>query len=31
MSSTAEQPAAERFPNGPFTRYMIGEGISMTA
>lgn len=21
---------AERFPNGPFTRYMIGEGISMT-
>ena len=30
MSSTAEQPAAERFPNGPFTRYMIGEGISMT-
>ena len=30
MSSPAEQPAAERFPNGPFTRYMIGEGISMT-
>ena len=30
MSSPSEQPAAERFPNGPFTRYMIGEGISMT-
>ncbi len=30
MSSPAEQPAADRFPNGPFTRYMIGEGISMT-
>ena len=30
MSSPAEQPAAERFPNGPFTRYMVGEGISMT-
>lgn len=30
MSSSAEQPAVERFPNGPFTRYMIGEGVSMT-
>ena len=30
MHAPAEQPAAERFPNGPFTRYMIGEGISMT-
>ncbi|MFM2131796.1 MAG: hypothetical protein RL646_999 [Verrucomicrobiota bacterium] len=30
MSSPAEPPAVERFPNGPFTRYMIGEGISMT-
>ena len=30
MPPPAEQPAAERFPNGPFTRYMIGEGISMT-
>ncbi|MFM7241267.1 MAG: MFS transporter [Opitutia bacterium] len=30
MPSPAEQPAPERFPNGPFTRYMIGEGISMT-
>lgn len=30
MSDVAPSPAAERFPNGPFTRYMIGEGISMT-
>lgn len=30
MSSASDQPAAERFPNGPFVRYMIGEGISMT-
>ncbi len=30
MSSPAASPTAERFPNGPFTRYMIGEGISMT-
>lgn len=30
MSSPSSSPAAERFPNGPFTRYMIGEGISMT-
>jgi len=30
MSASADQPAAERFPNGPFVRYMIGEGISMT-
>ena len=30
MSDVAPNPAAERFPNGPFTRYMIGEGISMT-
>ena len=22
--------ASERFPNGPFVRYMLGEGISMT-
>ncbi|MEY4446444.1 MAG: hypothetical protein RL444_1557 [Verrucomicrobiota bacterium] len=30
MSSPSATPAAERFPNGPFTRYMVGEGISMT-
>ncbi len=30
MSTSADQPAVERFPNGPFTRYMIGEGVSMT-
>ena len=30
MSTSAAAPDAERFPNGPFTRYMIGEGISMT-
>jgi len=30
MSSPSAHPAAERFPNGPFTRYMVGEGISMT-
>jgi hypothetical protein len=29
MSSTT-QPTPERFPNGPFVRYMTGEGISMT-
>ena len=30
MSSPSTSPTAERFPNGPFTRYMVGEGISMT-
>jgi MFS family permease len=30
MQEPPASPAAERFPNGPFTRYMIGEGISMT-
>ena len=30
MSSPSSSPVAERFPNGPFTRYMVGEGISMT-
>jgi MFS family permease len=30
MPEPAASPAAERFPNGPFTRYMIGEGVSMT-
>jgi MFS family permease len=30
MSSPSAHPAAERFPNGPFMRYMVGEGISMT-
>ncbi len=30
MSSPTAIPSAERFPNGPFTRYMIGEGVSMT-
>ncbi|GBL44023.1 MFS transporter [Verrucomicrobiota bacterium] len=30
MSSPSEQPTPERFPNGPFVRYMAGEGISMT-
>ena len=28
MSTSPNQP--ERFPNGPFLRYMVGEGISMT-
>ena len=30
MSSPTTSTTAERFPNGPFTRYMVGEGISMT-
>jgi MFS family permease len=30
MSVPPDQPSAERFPNGPFVRYMVGEGISMT-
>lgn len=30
MYSPSDEPDAERFPNGPFVRYMIGEGISMT-
>jgi MFS family permease len=30
MSAPTASHAAERFPNGPFVRYMIGEGISMT-
>ena len=30
MPSPSTSPTAERFPNGPFTRYMVGEGISMT-
>ena len=28
MSTSPNHP--ERFPNGPFLRYMVGEGISMT-
>jgi MFS family permease len=30
MHEPSASHAAERFPNGPFTRYMVGEGISMT-
>ena len=30
MHEPTTSPTAERFPNGPFTRYMVGEGISMT-
>ncbi len=30
MHEPSATPAVERFPNGPFTRYMVGEGISMT-
>jgi MFS family permease len=30
MSSPSSIPTGERFPNGPFVRYMFGEGISMT-
>jgi MFS family permease len=29
-SAPPDLPSAERFPNGPFVRYMVGEGISMT-
>lgn len=30
MSVAETDNPDERFPNGPFTRYMVGEGISMT-
>jgi len=29
MSSPSAIPTAERFPNGPFTRYMVGEGMNL--